>query len=79
MRQLTKIRHMSLRFVVSLESDIGSFKFTLKDRNSGEINIFEDEVFNNALIDAHRHFKEVMKQDGVNSKLQKRLNHPIYK
>lgn len=78
MRQLTKIKHISLRFTISLESDIGNYKFILKDRKDVSLSIFEDEIFNKALIDAHRHFIKTMKEDRVGHKQIKKLNQPIY-
>lgn len=54
---------MALRFTVSLESDIGSFKIVLRDRKNGEITIYEDELFNNALVNAHSHYKEIMLEE----------------
>jgi len=74
MRQLTRIKHISLRFAFTMESDIDWFKITLKCRKTGEIITFEHESFGCALIDAHRHFKEPMKQDIMDNKAQKRFH-----
>ncbi len=75
MRQITKIKHISLRFVFSLESDIDDYKISLRDKKDGTKTVFQNETFNNALVEAHNHFKETMKAERSNN----RKNRPTIK